>query len=166
MNIVAIVGITIMLIVILVVFVIIILFFNNNNKGTKGFKKTKGKVVAFNEVFHSHSFKRLYYPIVVYKVNDKEYEITSQIGYGKSIFMPKRIKVLYNPNNPYDAQTADKNIFSIIIVLFFFISILMFMDFFINDIILMKNKENKKEDNVYSYRVACNVSGYIYDEII
>lgn len=54
-------------------------------------------------------------PIVVYKVDGREYQITGKVGHGPSIFRLKgrRFKVRYNPENPYDAILSDDTSFFI-----------------------------------------------------
>ena len=111
MNVSAIIAIIIMIIGFLSALIFPIFIIRKINNKTTGFKKVKGEVIKFNEKFDYYRHKRLYYPIVKYNVDNKEYEIVSRVGYGLSIFMPKKLMVLYNPQNPYEAEvTNEKNL--------------------------------------------------------
>lgn len=160
MNIAAIIAITILIISFLFAFIYPMMMLNKVNKKTIGYKKTNGQVVGFEEKFNYFYFKRAFYPIVKYMVDDIEYKIVSKVGYGLSFLMPKNLNVLYNPQNPYEAEVANKKKFILMIISGFCIAILLMIYFLTNDLILGDTTK------VYSYKVKCNLNGYASEEII
>ena len=129
------------------------------NKKIMGYKKIKGEVIDFREKFNYRKYIKLYYPVVRYIVDNKEYRIVGKLGYSLSPFMPKKLIVMYNPQNPNDAELSSLKKFVLIVIVVFVMGILLMLYFLINDLVL---------DNTikyYEYRVKCNVNGYIYDEL-
>ena len=163
MNIPAIIAISIMIIVFLIVSIFIFMKFSNIKKKYKGYKKVKGKCVDYNKVFKSMSVGDVRewwkYPIVVYEVDNKLYQITSNVAYSLGFPLKNRkFTVFYNPNNPKDAILADNHRLVLFIFVGFFIGVLFMLYFLINNVIL---------DNAlkyYEYKVTCNVSGHVYTE--
>ena len=163
MNIPAIIVISIMTIVFLIVSIFIFMKFSNIKKKSKGYKKVKGKCVDYGKAFKSMSVGDVgqwwKYPIVVYEVDNRLYQITSNVAYGLGVPLKNRkFTVFYNPNNPKDAILADQHRWFLFIFVGFFVGVLCMLYFLINNLIL---------DNTlkyYEYKVTCNVSGYVYTE--
>ena len=76
--------------------------------------------------------------------------------------MPKRLIVLYNPENPNNAVITNEKKLYLIILIGFTITILIMIYFLINNLIL----GNKNNNAVYYYRVTCNIEGMKYDEVV
>ena len=133
---------------------------------TANYKKTIGKMIDYDEVFvrpmnsTDDSWGWFRHPIIVYIVDDKEYQITSKVRYTKGgLLFKKKFNVLYNPDNPNEAElTNERNLYMIIIIAFI-IAIILMLYFMINDLILKNN-----ESNVYEYDISCNISGYTLTE--
>lgn len=159
MNIPAIVVILIMVIGFAFALIFCIISLKRINGKSVGYKKAKGNVVDFIEKFHYKQFERRFYPIVRYKVDNKEYEIVGKIGYGFSLFMPKKITVMYNPQNPEESELSDLKKLFLKVIVAFSIAILSMMFFLVNDIILDNTMK------YYEYRIICNVDGYVYDTL-
>lgn len=106
------------------------------NRETAGYKKIRGFVVRFEEVFHHTKFQRIYYPVIKYTINGQNYEIISDVGYNLRIFMPKKLTILYNPENPNDAHVNNKNNLMIFVIFGFSIAILLMLYFLIHNLIL------------------------------
>lgn len=123
------------------------------------YKKVKGKVIDFIEHFHLFHFRRRYYPVVKYTVDNKDYEIVSKVGYGLSFFMPKKLTVLYNPQNPSESELTNQRNLILIAIIGFSIAVLLMILFLVEGLFLDNTMK------VYEYRVICNYEGYTYDEI-
>lgn len=136
MSIPTIIAMTFMILVFSSVLIYLVYMLRKINRKTIDFKKTKGEVIKFNNVFHYFFFRRAYYPVVKYVVNNKEYEIISQAGYRLSFFKPRRLTVLYNPQNPSDAVLLNSKKLYLIIICSFSIAILLMINFIINDLLV------------------------------
>lgn len=163
MNISAIVAMLVMIITFLIVSIFLFIEFYKTKNKTKGYKKVRGKCVDYNKVFQKKIIGDVgqywKYPIVVYEVDNKPYQITSRTSYGLGTPLKnKKFTVFYNPNNPNDAILANQHRLLFFIFVGFSIGILCMLYFLINDIILDNTTK------YYKYRVTCNVNGYVYNE--
>ncbi len=164
MNIAAIIAMLIMIISFLLFFIFIFIKFYKIKNKSNGYKKIRGKCVDYNKVFMKNSISDVgewrKYPIVIYEVDNRQYQVTGQTAYGLGTPL-KNIKftVFYNPNDPNDAILADQHRWFLIILIGLLLGIVCILYFLINNLILGNNMK------IYTYQIKCNYKGYVYDEI-
>ncbi len=108
---------------------------------------------------HIEGFYRL--PIVVYKVDGREYQITGRVGYGVSIFRLKgrKFKVRYNPENPQEAVISDEAaVYLFVSLLFGFVALMMLF----NLITIIKEASYNNKHPDYEYTLFCTIDGDEY----
>lgn len=128
------------------------------NIRTSKYKKIKGTIINHKKIYYPSERAHVYYPVVKYIVDNKDYEIVSSVGI-QGLFSPKKLTVLYNPSNPNEAELIILKNLLLFIIFCFLIVIVLFVFFLINDLLFEKTIQS------YTYKVNCNIGGLLYEEI-
>ena len=131
----------------------ILLYFSHFNPfNNKGYIETTGVIVdeyieydEYYDEYDDYNSTTMYRPIAEFEVDGEIYEVGSDSSSSIPSLLGKEVKILYNPNNPYDAFFKTSNtlfVFLIILITAIITSDIVLLIKGINDSIFQKKQNS------------------------